>query len=191
MSSAPATLPASGRAGVPPPRSEKRLAQSGRLGTIRKDDVVDSVRLAAISNRTRCRLEIAVGCSDVKGNRTQAGHARATKGSGELSWVHGYKGDLGTIRKSDLVDSVGLAAISNCTRCRLEIAGGVGFASGLRADAGRLRVRNWEKKGRTVTDAEARIGGVPAVVRPAASGTEPRRMCVWWRGRFSAANILP
>ena len=38
--------------------------ESVRLGSIRKSELVDSARLAVISNRTRCRLEIDMMCMD-------------------------------------------------------------------------------------------------------------------------------
>jgi hypothetical protein len=45
------------------------------------------VGVAVISNRTRCRLEIGAVCLNSEENRTQAGHAHATKGSDDLRWV--------------------------------------------------------------------------------------------------------
>jgi hypothetical protein len=71
---------------------------------------------------------------------------------------------FGSIRKSDLVDSVGVAVISNRTRCRLEI---VRKNTEIRAVS----------CGKYVGVVLARSGGVPVVGHPAAVERVPRRMC--------------
>jgi hypothetical protein len=101
-------------------RAERR-EQSCCLVTIRKSDLVELAGVAEISNRTKCRLEIAAMGNDWYGNRTQAGRACATKASGECWWAGAQLRRLVTIRKSEVVDSATVAVISNCTRCRLEI----------------------------------------------------------------------
>ena len=122
-----------------------------------------------ISNCTRCRLEIVGVCLSLPVNRTpvpssgQAGrHACATKVSGDVCWVLAQMGCLGTIRKSDVVDSVRVAVISNRTRCRLEI----------------VRRNAEADRGEYVDGERVRIGDGPGVGRPAAVERGPRRMCV-------------
>ena len=72
-----------------------------------------------------------------------------------------------TIRKSEAVDSVGVGAISNRIKCRLEIAGVV---PGQPAQQAILRGCRLEIL--------ARSGDGPGVGRPAAVERVPRRMCV-------------
>src|ERR1700760_723414 len=82
---------------------------------------------------------------------------------------------FGSIRKSDVVDSMGVAVISNRTRCRLEIAV---------RETDRLEfVRKIRKIGvgdcgEYVSEVWARTGDVPGMGRPAAGSSRPRRMCV-------------
>jgi hypothetical protein len=52
---------------------------------------------------------------------------------------------LGTIRKSDAVDSVRLAVISNCILCRLEIVVATIGATSLRGADDTLKVPKWEE----------------------------------------------
>src|ERR1700743_20475 len=59
--------------------------------------------------------------------------------------MHAWKSArLVTIRKSDLVDSMGVVVISNRRMCRLEIVCATDEGRRLRAGAGRLRVPKWE-----------------------------------------------
>jgi hypothetical protein len=52
---------------------------------------------------------------------------------------------LGSIRKSELIDSVGLVAISNCIVCRLEIGVATIGAASLRGADDTLKVPKWEE----------------------------------------------
>jgi hypothetical protein len=77
---------------------------------IRKSEVVDLGRVAAISNCTEYTLEM----------RGEARAARAGR-SGDVKIAWEKCGRLVTIRKSEVVDLLGVAVISNRTRCRLEM----------------------------------------------------------------------
>jgi hypothetical protein len=97
--------------------------QCGCLGSIRKSEVFDLTRVAVNFNCIVCRLEIAGWCLSLGENRTQAGHACATKVSGDLCWVLVQCGEFGSIRKSEVFVLMGVAVNFNCIVCRLEIAG--------------------------------------------------------------------
>jgi hypothetical protein len=77
---------------------------------IRAATFVDVAGVAAFSNCIEYTLEM---------------HDEAVTGRGELRGnsesVFAKGSRLVTIRKSDVVDFEGVAVISNCTRCRLEI----------------------------------------------------------------------
>ena len=72
---------------------------------------MEGVGVAGISNRTEYTVEMRGEAISVRVRRREDSERALVK-----------CGRLVTIRKSDLFDSAGVVAISNCTRCRLEIA---------------------------------------------------------------------
>jgi hypothetical protein len=77
---------------------------------IRLVSFVEGAGVAAIFNCIEYTLEM----------RGEAINARR-EGRGDLESAFGKCGRLVSIRKSEVVDLVGVAVISNCTRCRLEM----------------------------------------------------------------------
>jgi hypothetical protein len=138
---------------------------------------VEGVGVAGISNCTEYTVEMRGEAISVRVQRREDSESALVKCS-----------RLVTIRKSDLVDLVGVVAISNCTRCRLEIAEAEKRQPARQAilrTAKRsffrlhgavfgLRVPKWEENLRAGT------GEVPGMGRPAAVERVPRRMSVLW-----------
>ena len=142
---------------------------------------VDGAGVTADFNCTEYTVEM---CGNAKVGRRE--------GRGNSKSAFENCGRLVTIRKSDVVDFAGLGAISNRTRCRLEIREGekrqparqailrIAKSSLFRLHGAfiRLRVPNREEW-RGVFGAG--IGGVPGEGRPAAlEGQRPLCMCVCW-----------